>query len=377
MLCDDGSTDASTALALEWADREPSRVRYLQHPGHAHRGTGASRNLGIGAARGEWVAFLDADDVWRSDHLAGQVELALAHPGVGMVCGRALDWHSWHPSIGEESWSPLPWPPGTVVAPPKMLTALLRDGAYATPVCSVLVSRRALLDVGGSEDAFETMFEDQVLLARMYLTQTVVISGARTARYRQHDGSSTNAAIRRGDYRRGATSPTRKAYLTWVQQHLQESGADGDLALRTALQTALLPYTTSPRRRFARDLARQVLPARVRTALRRARQRTPPPGKVRMGSLRRVVPLSQEFGFDRGLPVDRFYIEAFLEENAELIVGAGAGGRGPELHAALRRGPGDEVRRAERGGGRPVDDVRRRPHRRAGAADRQPSTAWC
>jgi SAM-dependent methyltransferase len=38
----------------------------------------------------------------------------------------------------------------------------------------------------------------------------------------------------------------------------------------------------------------------------------PPVGKVNFGSLRRLTPISPEFGYDRGLPVDRFYIERFL-----------------------------------------------------------------
>jgi SAM-dependent methyltransferase len=40
-----------------------------------------------------------------------------------------------------------------------------------------------------------------------------------------------------------------------------------------------------------------------------------------MGSLRRVTPVSRQFGYDRGLPIDRYYIERFLEENAHLIAG--------------------------------------------------------
>jgi SAM-dependent methyltransferase len=48
---------------------------------------------------------------------------------------------------------------------------------------------------------------------------------------------------------------------------------------------------------------------------------TPPPGRVRFGSLRRLEPMSREFGFDRGLPVDRYYIEAFLARHAADVHG--------------------------------------------------------
>ena len=45
------------------------------------------------------------------------------------------------------------------------------------------------------------------------------------------------------------------------------------------------------------------------------------PMAIDFGSLRRVVPISRHFGFDRGTPIDRYYIEKFLEKNAEDIRG--------------------------------------------------------
>jgi SAM-dependent methyltransferase len=47
----------------------------------------------------------------------------------------------------------------------------------------------------------------------------------------------------------------------------------------------------------------------------------PPVGRLRFGSLRRVTPLSREFGYDRGLPIDRYYIERFLATNSSAIRG--------------------------------------------------------
>lgn len=50
-------------------------------------------------------------------------------------------------------------------------------------------------------------------------------------------------------------------------------------------------------------------------------RRPPPVGAVRFGSLRRVTPVSRHFGYDRGDPIDRYYIEAFLERHASDIRG--------------------------------------------------------
>lgn len=47
----------------------------------------------------------------------------------------------------------------------------------------------------------------------------------------------------------------------------------------------------------------------------------PPVGKVDFGDLAKLKPISREFGYDRGLPVDRYYIERFLESNANCIRG--------------------------------------------------------
>src|SRR5215213_8596780 len=61
VLVDDGSTDASTAIARRYAAQHPHKVRYLEHAVHQNLGMSASRNLGIREAHGEFIAFLDAD----------------------------------------------------------------------------------------------------------------------------------------------------------------------------------------------------------------------------------------------------------------------------------------------------------------------------
>src|SRR5690349_14304343 len=64
LLVDDGSIDGSSVIASGYAEQHPDKVRYLEHPNHENRGMSASRNLGIMQAHGEFVAFLDADDVY-------------------------------------------------------------------------------------------------------------------------------------------------------------------------------------------------------------------------------------------------------------------------------------------------------------------------
>lgn len=66
-------------------------------------------------------------------------------------------------------------------------------------------------------------------------------------------------------------------------------------------------------------MAKRALPAQVRQRIRA--RRWPLVGSVRFGSLRRLQPISGTFGFDRGQPVDRYYIEIFLKKYSADIQG--------------------------------------------------------
>ena len=87
LLVDDGSTDESTAIANRYAAAMPSTVRYLSHPKRRNRGASASRNLAIHHAVGEYLAFLDADDVYLPHKLKEQVPILDAHPSASAVRG--------------------------------------------------------------------------------------------------------------------------------------------------------------------------------------------------------------------------------------------------------------------------------------------------
>ena len=85
LLVDDGSTNNSTAIAKAFAQKFPNRIFYLEHENHANKGVCASRNKGVAAARGELLAFLDADDVWLPGKLTEQVAVFLQYPEIDMV----------------------------------------------------------------------------------------------------------------------------------------------------------------------------------------------------------------------------------------------------------------------------------------------------
>lgn len=75
IFIDDCSTDNSVEI-IKNAINSDSRINLLQN--EVNRGAGYSRNIGIEAARGRYLAFLDADDLWDSNKLMKQIEFARA-----------------------------------------------------------------------------------------------------------------------------------------------------------------------------------------------------------------------------------------------------------------------------------------------------------
>lgn len=62
LIVDDGSRDGTLELARTLAAEDPRVIQVLTHPGGANRGVSETRNVGLRASVGDWVAFLDADD---------------------------------------------------------------------------------------------------------------------------------------------------------------------------------------------------------------------------------------------------------------------------------------------------------------------------
>jgi glycosyltransferase involved in cell wall biosynthesis len=85
LVVDDASTDGTGEALAPYADR----IRLIRR--EARGGVSAARNSGIGAARGEWLAFLDSDDLWLPEKLARQMAFLAAHPDL-WLCQTEETW---------------------------------------------------------------------------------------------------------------------------------------------------------------------------------------------------------------------------------------------------------------------------------------------
>lgn len=85
IVVDDGSTDGSPELLRQLASSEP-RLHVLAQ---ANAGASQARNAGLSAVRGNFVAFLDSDDLWHRGHLATNLARLERQPDLGVSFSRA------------------------------------------------------------------------------------------------------------------------------------------------------------------------------------------------------------------------------------------------------------------------------------------------
>ena len=252
LLVDDGSQDGSTEIAKLSADQYRAKVRYLEHEGHGNRGMSTSRNLGLRHAAGDYVAFLDADDVWLSHKLERQLAVMDSQPEAGMTYGATQLWYSWtgrREDRQRDSLQSITVQPDTLVRPLGLLSLFLARKAITPCPSDVLLRRQIVVDVGGFEDSFRGLYEDQVFFAKVTYESPVFVSGECWSKHRQHANSSCSIWKKTGEY---YSAEPNLAFLNWMQKYL-DSKKLNDPEIRKVLQKRIWRYQHSTIFRYTRQ----------------------------------------------------------------------------------------------------------------------------
>ncbi|GAC1487606.1 MAG: hypothetical protein NVS1B13_15760 [Flavisolibacter sp.] len=241
LLIDDGSSDKSTEIAQGYVSQFPEKIFYFIHEHHKNKGLCASRNLALSKAKGEFIALLDADDIWLPGMLSNQVKIFSQNPDVSMVCEASKLWHNWDPMAYKTD---IVIPIGAQqdrVYKPKELNVLLyplRQGHSPCP-CSVLIKKVTLIKIGGFQNEFtgvNQLYEDQAFLTKIYLSEKVYVSSSCNNFYRQRRGSIVETVKSSGKY-----DAVRKFYLKWLQNYLIEKNVF-DPEIERLIKKAWFPY---------------------------------------------------------------------------------------------------------------------------------------
>lgn len=141
IVVDDGSTDSTPLIAQQFGDS----IRYIRQ---SNQGLSVARNTAIKNARGEFIALLDADDLWESEFLEKMVHKLKDHPeAAGVYCGFQY--------INSES--EVVGKPSLKVVPPERFHSVMKyDGNWLVP-CSVIFRKQLIERVGLFDETFHAV----------------------------------------------------------------------------------------------------------------------------------------------------------------------------------------------------------------------------
>jgi glycosyltransferase involved in cell wall biosynthesis len=225
IVVDDGSTDATPRVAARYP-----HVRYVRQD---NRGVSAARNHGFRLARGEYVAFLDADDVWSPHMIAAQLDIFRRYPESGFVAADGIQFDDrgtvgstllWGEAAGAVRKS------STGVASGRFHHAAINNNPITT-VGQVLLPRRVLEAVGLFRER-PNESEDWDLWLRIVARYPVTFHSASLMRYRRTEVSASGPALLR--------------HIRWalrgapvIRRHLRSSPPEARTLLRDKMKRAI------------------------------------------------------------------------------------------------------------------------------------------
>jgi SAM-dependent methyltransferase len=296
IVIDDGSTDDPTSVASRYG-----KVRVIRQE---NLGLATARNAGVTATDATFLTFLDADDRLLPEAMEVGIRHLEAQPNAAMVYGA-------HRMIDVDGR-----PISTKIYIPLFGDAylqFLRRGNFIGMHATVVYRREHLLALGGFDESFRSC-EDYELFMRIAKARPIVSHECLVAEYRRHGQNMSNnrpimlaAALRALDVQLGSGSTVT---------------AEARLAIAAGRIFWTDYYSAEPPK--VRGFRGQRRLAKLMPFLGRLMPEelwVPSVGDVKLGDFARTRPISNSFGFDRGKPIDRYYIEKFLARQSSDIRG--------------------------------------------------------
>jgi glycosyltransferase involved in cell wall biosynthesis len=177
IVIDDGSSDDTFNRV------ELFPVRYQRQE---HQGAGAARNLGATLARGEWLAFLDADDIWHANKLATQCSYIEEHPEAAFIyCD--IDLVDKGGKLLRQNWASAEFVHKRPNSRQRLSRLIFQGRPFPLP-STVIITRELFQRSGGFSPIFRGKYhEDLEFFARLRETITFHFIDQSLVQHRQHD----------------------------------------------------------------------------------------------------------------------------------------------------------------------------------------------
>lgn len=331
VLVDDGSTDDTKTVAFRY-----KTVKYVYQK---NQGLSAARNTGIKESKGDYLVFLDADDWLMPESLETNSRILDENPEAAFVFGAHKLFFESTGNVGHVRKKNLH----------NYYQHFLEDGNFIGMHATVMY-RRWVFDHFLYDTSLKAC-EDYDIYLKITRRFPVIHHDGFIATYRFHDTnmsgntplmieSALDVLSRQEQNLKDTTEKKcfKKGLRFWKLYYsdliykdlfFSKTGPRNwmnneremlwkhskKLYLKALVKKSLMPYVSSIKRRVPIFLLRALHKAGLYGGF------MPPIGKVKLGDLNRTFPLSTSFGYDRGGPVDRYYIEGFLNEEKDKVAG--------------------------------------------------------
>jgi glycosyltransferase involved in cell wall biosynthesis len=316
IIIDDGSTDNTKSVAAGLLG-----IHYIFQP---NSGLSAARNAGIEVSKGKYLVFLDADDWLYKNALLTNFSILETNPNVAFVSGAHRKVTEDNVVIDDEIWS---------VDTDHYLHLL--QGNYIGMHATVMY-QRWVFDVFKYDTTLKAC-EDYDLYLKISRKYPVLHHQNYMAAYLIHHNNMsgniplmlhTVLIVLKRQESMLLTKTDWQCYKTgqtiWKEYYTNKLYYKlSDLSIRTLLkhQSELMTLMLYNKRLYSKLFISQFPMLLKKIYNRIFRKSIPSIGNINLGDLNRTTPFSTQFGYDRGGPVDRYYIENFLERNKEYIKG--------------------------------------------------------
>ncbi len=183
IVTEDGSRDRAEEIVRRFAASVPQGVLYHRH--EVNRGLPATRNTGIAAAAGTWIAFLDSDDLWKPPHL--ELLVAAADAVRADVAFSGTEWF-------EDGTERIVQQSVPTEQDLQELPAALFLGRLSVLPSSAMVRRQALLSHGAVNLEYPHVNDTELWLRLLRAGGRMAYSNASTCLYRKHPGAMSKRA---------------------------------------------------------------------------------------------------------------------------------------------------------------------------------------
>jgi glycosyltransferase involved in cell wall biosynthesis/SAM-dependent methyltransferase len=331
VVVDDGSTDDTAQVARKY------NVNYVYQE---NQGLSAARNTGVQNSKGKYLIFLDADDRLLKDAVQIGINCFQENKDAQMVFGKYHYINMDGSFMKEQPAYELPD----------------KDDHYYNLLHKNFISMHAAVMYDSSNPEVRKGYnvqlkacEDYDLYLRIGQKAKIVMHTSRVAEYRRHNSNMSGnpelmlkasvGVLRKQKIFVKDDPKYRRAYNNGIEYWKEYYGKKilKQLNLQLTQQhynkkkvfsgfTTLFKYSPNlliniEATKIMKKIFKGILKTALGKTMKNKKLHKPKVGKLNFGDLRRVTPISREFGYDRGGPADRYYIENFLKSNASVIKG--------------------------------------------------------